>query len=577
MGDPAQSNSNMPLFSELRRRNVFKVAILYGVAGALLVWLSFLAETQFALPGWTGRLVLILVAIGCPVALIFSWVYEITPSGLRKAIDVDQTQSIVFKTGQKLNAALAVLVVLAAVAMIADRLLPELVRVEKTPLQAITKRVNPAPIDDSVLQAPVGENVPAEIRHFTLANGLKIIVWPDHDIPNVVLYIFVRAGSRNEYPGITGLSHFFEHMMFLGSEHVPPGDFDNIMDAAGGANNAYTSNDVTVYQDRFPRSALGTIFALEADRIGGLKIDPEVVESERGVVHSERRTRVDDNNAGRLYEQVRATAYVAHPYQFPIIGWPSDIENWSQSDLERYFRTYYAPNNGTMVFTGDVTPVEIYTYAMTYFAVIPAQEPPAAIRTVEPEQRGARRTEINIAAQTPLLHLAFHAGSATDPETLPISLLLNILVDGHSSRLYRTLVEDEQLAISVSGFQDEGFDPGLVYFYLVLPPGADVAAVETRVMEMLADIVENGVTDAELAKARNIALADFWRDMATIDGKASQLGNYEVYLGDYEKLFALPEAMAAISSDDIRAAAAKVFRADNATIGVLHAGDVEAE
>jgi zinc protease len=196
---------------------------------------------------------------------------------------------------------------------------------------------------------------------------------------------------------------------------------------------------------------------------------------------------------------------------------------------------------------------------------------------VEPEQRGARRTEINIAAQTPLLHLAFHAGSATDPETLPISLLLNILVDGHSSRLYRTLVEDEQLAISVSGFQDEGFDPGLVYFFLVLPPGADVAAVEKRVMEMLADIVENGVTDAELAKARNIALADFWRDMATIDGKASQLGNYEVYLGDYEKLFALPEAMAAISSDDIRAAAAKVFRADNATIGVLHAGDAEAE
>jgi len=461
--------------------------------------------------------------------------------------------------------------------MIADRLLPELVRVEKTPLQAITKRVNPAPIDDGVLQAPVGENIPAEIRHFTLANGLKIIVWPDHDIPNVVLYIFVRAGSRNEYPGITGLSHFFEHMMFNGSEHVPPGDFDNIMEAAGGANNAYTSNDVTVYQSWFPRSALDTIFALEADRIGGLKIDPEVVESERGVVHSERRTRVDDNNMGRLYEQVRATAYVAHPYQFPVIGWPSDIENWNQSDLERYFRIYYAPNNGTMVFTGDVTPEEIYTYAMTYFAGIPAQEPPAAIRTVEPQQRGARRTEINIAAQTPLLHLAFHAGSATDPETLPISLLLNILVDGHSSRLYRTLVEDEQLAISVSGFQDEGFDPGLVYFFLVLPPGANVAAVETRVMEVLADIVENGVTDAELAKARNIALADFWRDMATIDGKASQLGNYEVYLADYEKLFALPEAMAAISSDDIRAAAAKVFRADNATIGVLHAGDAEAE
>ena len=575
MGGPAQSNSNMPFFSELRRRNVFKVAFVYVVAGALLVWLSLLAATQFALPDWSGRLVMILVAIGFPVALIFSWVYELTPAGLRKAIDVDQTQSIVFKTGQKLNAALAVLVVLAAVAMVADRLLPELVRIEKTPLQAITKRVNPAPVDDGILLRPSGENVPAEIRHFTLANGLKIIVWPDHDIPNVVMYNFVRAGSRNEYPGITGLSHFFEHMMFLGSENVPPGDFDNILEAAGGASNAHASNDVTVYQDWFPRSALDTIFALEADRISGLKIDPEIVESERGVVYSERRTRVDDNNAGRLYEHVRAIAYVAHPYQFPVIGWPSDIENWSQSNLERYFRTYYAPNNCTMVFAGDVTPEEIYAYATTYFAGIPAQDPPAAIKTVEPEQRGTHRTEIIAPAQTPLLHLAFHAGSATDPETLPINLLLSILISGDSSRLHQTLVEDEQLAISVSGFQDEGFDPGLVYFSLVLPPGADVAAVEARMMEILADIATNGVTDAELAKARNIALADFWRDMSTIDGKASQLGNFEVFLGDYEKLFGLPDALAAISSNDLRAAAAKVFRAGNATIGVLHAGEAE--
>jgi len=577
MGGPAIRNSDMSLYSELRRRNVFKVAFVYFVAGALLIWLSFLAETQFSLPAWSSRLALILVAIGFPVALIFSWVYEITPTGLRKAIDVDQTQSIVFKTGQKLNAALAVLIVLGAVAMIADRLLPELVLIEKTPLQAITKRITRVVVADGVLQSPSGENVPAEIRHFTLANGLKIIVWPDHDIPNVVMYNFVRAGSRNEYPGITGLSHFFEHMMFLGSENVPPGDFDNIMEAAGGANNAYTSNDVTVYQDWFPRSALATIFALEADRIGGLKIDPEVVESERRVVYSERRTRVDDNNAGRLYEQVRAIAYIAHPYQFPVIGWPSDIENWSQSDLEQYFRTYYAPNNCTMVFTGDITPEEIYAYATTYLGGIPAQDPPAAIRTVEPEQQGARRTEIQMPAQTPLLHLAFHAGSATDSETLPLTLLLSILVDGDSSRLHRTLVEDEQLAIAVSGFQDEGFDPGLAYFFLALPPGADVAAVESRVMEILTDIAVNGVTDAELAKARNIALANFWREMATIDGKASQLGNFEVFLGDYEKLFALPEAMAAISSDDLRGVAMTIFRPGNATVGVLQSSGAAEE
>ncbi len=566
----------MPFLSELRRRNIFKAAFVYAVAGALLIWLSLLAETQFAMPWWTSNLVVILVAIGFPLALIFAWVYEITPEGLKKAVDVDQTQSIVFKTGQKLNAALAVVVVLAAVAMIADRLLPELVHIEKTPLQEITKRVAVGPVDDGVLVAPGGVNVPPEIRSFTLDNGLKIIVWPDHDIPNVVMYNFVRAGSRNEYPGITGLSHFFEHMMFNGSENVPPGEFDRIMEAAGGTNNAYTSPDVTVYQDWFPRSALSTIFALEADRLVDLKIDPKLVESERGVVYSERRTRVDNDNSGHLDEQVRATAFIAHPYQIPVLGWPSDIESWSQGDLEEYFRTYYAPNNRTMVFTGDITPEEIYAYATEYFGPIPAQVPPLPVRTIEPRQEGRRHLVVNRAAQTPLLHIAFHGGSATDAETLPVSLLLNILVKGDSSRLRRILVDDEQLAISVGGYQDEGFDPGLVYFYLTLPPGADVAAVEARVAEILADVAANGVTDAELAKARNIILSGFWRNMATIDGKASQIGNYEVFLGDYEKLFDLPERMASISNDDLRAAAAKVFRPGNATIGVLRSGNKEA-
>ena len=297
MEDPAQSNIRMPLYTELRRRNVFKVAFVYFVAAALAVWLSQLVQTQLALPWWSDRLVMILAAVGFPVALIFSWVYEYTPAGLRKAIEVDQTQSLV---------------------------LPELVIVPPPP---------------AALDHPVAANVPPEIRSFTLDNGLKIIVWPDHDIPNVVMYNFVRAGARNEYPGITGLSHFFEHMMFNGSDNVPPGDFDRLMEAAGGANNAYTSQDVTVYQDWFPRAALGTIFYLESDRLANLKIDPEVVESERGVVYSERRTGVDNDNNGLLYEQVMATAFVAHPYQIPVIGWPSDIENWRLGDLENYFRT----------------------------------------------------------------------------------------------------------------------------------------------------------------------------------------------------------------------------------------------
>ncbi len=543
-----------PFIAELSRRNVFKVAFVYIVAGALLYWLASVAQTQLELPWWFSRLVGILFVVGFVPALIFAWVYEITPRGLKKAVDVDQTQSIVFKTGQKLNASLAVLVVLAAVAMIADRLLPELAVVEPPPF---------------VFDAPTGPNAPAEIRSFTLDNGLKIIVWPDHDIPNVVMYNFVRAGGRNEYPGITGLSHFFEHMMFNGTSNLEPGEFDRIMEAAGGANNAYTSNDVTVYQDWFPKSAIRTIFELEADRLENLAIDPDVVESERGVVYSERRSRIDNDNWGLLYEQMMANAYVAHPYQFPVIGWPSDIEYWTVEDLESFFRTYYAPNNCVMVFTGDVTPEEIYALADEFLAGIPAQDPPEEVTTVEPEQLGVRRILIETSAQTPLLHMAFHAGRASDPETLAMNMLLEIIVGGDSSRLHRLLVEELEIATYVGGFHHEGFDPSTVYFYLGLRSGVDPADAEAEFLAALAAIVADGVTEAELDKARNIMLADFWRSMATIDGKASALGDFEVFHGSYEKLFDRSDAVDAVSAEDLRSAAADIFRLDNATIGVL--------
>jgi zinc protease len=560
MDGPGTTITIMSLFSELRRRNVFKVLLVYLIAGWLVIKLLHHLHPVIGLPHWTEKLVGLMLIVGLPLALYFAYIYEITPVGLKKAVDVDQTQSIVYKTGQKLNAALAVLMVLLLAALIVGRLFPE----------------PPALIDDSpVMQAPTLQGVPPEIRSVTLENGLEIIVWPDHDIPNVALYYFVRAGGRNEYPGITGLSHFFEHMMFNGTEDLEPGEFDRIMEAAGGQNNAYTSHDVTVYQDWFPRSALDTIFEIESERLQNLEFDAEAIESERGVIASERRTTVDNNNISKLLEQVRATAYVAHPYQFPIIGWPSDIESWTREDLEDFYRTYYAPNNITMVVTGDVTADEIFELAEDYLEDIPAQEPPAVVRTIEPEQQGERRVVIETDARTPMLHVAFHAGAGADPETLAMRLLLNILVDGDSSRLHRPLVEEEQLAISIGGFQFEGFDPGLVYFYATLPPGGDLAGLEARIFEELARVAAEGISDGELAKARNMALADYWRSMATISGKAAGLGEAAVFHGSYEKLFELPGNIEAVSADDLKAVAAAVFRRDNATIGALYAPAAE--
>jgi zinc protease len=544
----------MAVFTELRRRNVFKVALLYAVASWLVVWFVEALQANMTLPVWTETFALFMLAVGFPIALWFAWTYEITPVGLKKAVEVDQTQSIVYKTGQKLNAAVAVLLVLGILAVFGQRLLPK--------FEFILPGI---PEGD----APMSSRSPVEIRSLTLSNGLKIIVWPDHDIPNVTMYTFVKAGARNEYPGITGVSHFFEHMMFLGTEDLPPKEFDRVMEAAGGANNAYTTADVTVYTDWFPRSAVETIFEIEGDRFENLKIDPDVFNSEREVVYSERRSSIDNNNFWKLAEQVQATAFLAHPYQFTVIGWPSDIESWTQEDLTNYYRTYYAPNNRVVVITGDITTRAAFGLAEEYFAPTPAQPPPPPIRTVEPEQTGVRRILVAAPAQTPLLQMAFHVENAAAPESLVMTLLLNILAEGDSSRLHQVLVEKQGLALSVDSHQDEGFDPGLAWLAMTLPPGGNPEEVERRVIGELQRVFNDGVSEDELTKAKNIVLSDYWRALSTIRGKASALGRFEVFHGNYEALFNLPTDVESVTTEDIRAVAGKVFRVSNMTVGVL--------
>jgi zinc protease len=408
-----------------------------------------------------------------------------------------------------------------------------------------------------------------QVRSVTLANGMQIIVWPDRDIPNVALYNWVRAGSRNEVPGITGLAHFFEHMMFNGTSKRAPGEFDQLLEANGARNNAYTSDDVTVYQDWFPRSALETVFDLEADRLRNLSFDPKVVESERDVVHSERRLRIDDSHQGRLTEQVQATAFLAHPYAIPTIGWPADILSWSIDDLKSFYATYYAPNNCTLVIVGDVEPDSVIALARKYFESIPAQEPPKPVRTTEPEQLGERRVVVNADAQTPLVQIAYHGISGADARRPALDLLTRILTDGDASRLHRALVEEQKLAISADSYFTAGFDPGLVWFFLALPANGDTRRAEDAFTQQIERVIKEGVTEQELMRARSQALADFWRGMATIDGKAQALGTFAVLQGGYEKLFNEPRAYEAVTVQDIRKIATELLRTTNRTVGVL--------
>jgi zinc protease len=417
--------------------------------------------------------------------------------------------------------------------------------------------------------APVVVPGAASIRTTTLANGMKVIVWSDRDIPNVALYNWVRVGSRNEAPGITGLAHFFEHMMFNGTSRRAPGEFDRLMEGQGGANNAFTSDDVTVYQDYVPRSALELVFDLEGDRLANLAFDPKVVESERGVVFSERRFNYEDRNPNFLMEQVQATAFIAHPYQIPTIGWPSDIRGWKMEDLQAFYRTHYAPNNCTLVVVGDVSPEEVFALARRHLDPIPRQAPPPPVRTREPEQLGERRLVVERKAQTPLLQFAYKAPAASDPSAPAVNLLMSVLAEGDSSRLHRSLVETQKLAIDVGGYWHEGFDPSLAWFLLTLPEGGDVAALERAFDAEIARVVADGVTEGELRRAKNLAASGFWKSIATIDGKARMLGEYEVIRGDWQQLFVAPARYEAVTREQLQAAAREILQRRKRTVGTL--------
>ncbi len=408
-----------------------------------------------------------------------------------------------------------------------------------------------------------------EPRTQTLANGMKLIVQEDHGIPNVALYFFYRVGARNERPGATGLSHFFEHMMFNGARKYGPKEFDRHMEMAGGNNNAYTTADVTVYTDWFPSSALELMFDMEADRIRDLAFDPKIIESERGVVYSERRSSVDNNNFGALNELGLAAAFIAHPYHWPVIGWPSDIESWSMDDLKHHFSMGYAPNNCVMVAVGDLTFEQVLSLSKKYLEPIARRDPPPEVRTKEPPQQGERRVALNRPAQLPLQLVLFHKPETRHADEPVFDLIATILARGQSSRLYRRMVDREQLAISVNAGAASALDPSVFRFSIQPRSGVDPANTEKALYEELDRLSTEDVPAAELRKAKNQILAGFYRQLKTIEGRANLLGTYEVFYGDYHEMFTADQAIEAVTAADVRRVAKQYFTPQNRTVATL--------
>jgi len=414
-----------------------------------------------------------------------------------------------------------------------------------------------------------------DVKTFTLKNGMKFLVIEDHSIPNANMYLFYKVGSRNEYQGITGLSHFFEHMMFNGAKKYGPKQFDQVMEFNGGANNAYTREDVTVYTNWFPSSATEVIFDLEGDRISSLSIDPKMVESERGVVISERSTGLENSPWNLLFQTAQGVAFLEHPYHWPVIGYEDDMKNWKQTDLERYFKTYYAPNNCVTVISGNVKFDEVKKLAEKYIEPIPAQPAPPPVNIVEPPQTGERRVLVQKDVATPYLAVGWHVPAAKHEDYYALSILSDLLTAGRSSRLYSALVDKQQLATQVFSSFGESFDPYLFTIAGVTSKNVNELDLEKAIYAELEKIKKEGVSETELQKIKNIKLMDFYSQVETINGKSNNIGTYEVFFGDYRKMFDAPAAYNKVTAADIQKMVIKYFTKANRTVGILKSNTEE--
>jgi predicted Zn-dependent peptidase len=412
-----------------------------------------------------------------------------------------------------------------------------------------------------------------KVERHTLPNGLVVLVHEDHSVPAVTFWQWFKVGSRNERPGITGISHFFEHMMFNGSKNVPPKEYDRIIESNGGVSNAFTDRDMTAYYEDIASDRLEVLFRLDSDRMRELLLDPEVLKSEIEVVKEERRLRVDNDIAGMLDEHLYATAFLASPYRWPVIGWMSDLERLQRAELVEYFRTYYAPNNCILVLTGDFEARAALELIRRHFGDLPAQPPPAPPANSEPPQRGQRRVAVHHPAENVSFQVGYQAPSAQSPDHHVLEVLSAILAEGESSRLHQALVYEQQVALEVGTFFRPRLEPSLFEIAVEMKPGRSAAEGEKALDEAIARLVAEGPSERELEKAKNLLEAGFVRSLKTNNGVGEQLGFFEHVYGDYRAMFRAVERVRAVTAEDCRRVAREVLVPERRTVAVLVPAD----
>ncbi|HEX4385576.1 MAG TPA: pitrilysin family protein [Myxococcales bacterium] len=397
------------------------------------------------------------------------------------------------------------------------------------------------------------------VEEHELSNGLQIRLLQDRSLPVASLYSFFRVGSRNERPGITGISHLFEHMMFNGSKKYGPKEFDRRLEAAGGNSNAYTSNDITAYYEDFAADALPVVLDLEADRMASLIIDDTSLSRERDVVKEERRYRTDNDIDGMMEEAMGALMFQAHPYRWPVIGWMTDIDAISREDCERYFRTFYAPNNCILILVGDFERNDALARIKSLYGHIPRGEPLPKVVTGEPNQKGERRAVIHYPAQAPAIVVGYRSPAGQDPDSLVLDVIETALSNGEGARLKRALIYEQELCVEVRAGFGWRLDPGPFEVSLKLNPGVDPVRAESALLAELARFCEEQLSEKELTRAKNLVRAHHLRGLSTTNGRAHTIGQMETMLGSWRALLDLPDRYNDVTAAEVQRVARKIF------------------
>jgi zinc protease len=417
------------------------------------------------------------------------------------------------------------------------------------------------------------------VRETTLDNGLKVLVREEHTAPLASVWCWYKVGSKDERPGLTGVSHWVEHMNFKGTTNIPRDQVKGIIEQYGGSWNGYTWIDQTTYLETATRDALDRMLFIESERMANCLYHPDDCESERTVIISE--LQGGENDPDQLLDQeLTATAFKAHPYGHPTIGWLPDLQTMTRDELYGYYRSYYLPNNATLVIVGDVDTDEALRRVEHHFGGIKPGAPPERIRTVEPDQTGERRVTIRKEGTTAYLKVGYHAPAINDAAFVPLLMLDAVLTGAkglnlwssfrlpppqRSARLYRALVE-RGLASNVSGALLPTEQPFLYTISVTATDGTPLSRVEAAVLDEIDRVRRDAITEPELAKARAQLRARLVFDSDSVTNIAHQIGYFDT-IGGTHVFEGLPSRLAAVTVEQVAAAARAMLSSSNRTIG----------